>query len=279
MVSAETAARRPPRAGALRPAIIGSSSPEAEPGRLLGARVHDAAWPGGRAPATPTAAGRRAGPRRPASQRGQEGGRGDVGVGVNQAEPGVNVERDRERGGAVVLEAGQHRAVAGAEVPEHRDQQAGVPALGKPVGLEGTALGGGDDREPASSRGAVFWDEARSCQSVLRSSPSAVTSRTMNPRWDRCRAIEAAADTAASNDDAAPSPRWASRRVSRNTVARDCQGCSSRRTISSPVPGGCSASARGAGRRRGGTRATVTSSSPPVATRAAGCRRSPSTRR
>ena len=45
----------------------------------------------------------------------------------------------------------------------------------------------------------------------------------------------AAAETAHSNDDAGPSPRCATARVSRKTVARVRHGCSSRRTISSPL--------------------------------------------
>ena len=41
--------------------------------------------------------------------------------------------------------------------------------------------------------------------------------------------------TANSKDAAGPSPRWASTRASSSSVARLWNGCSSRRTISSPV--------------------------------------------
>ena len=86
----------------------------------------------------------------------------------------------------------------------------------------------------------------------------------MKPRWLRCTAIEAAAETAASSDDAMPWPRWARSRLSRKSVARDCQGCSSRRTISSPTR----AELRQCTRRRSSPRRysrTVTSSALPVA--------------
>ena len=77
-------------------------------------------------------------------------------------------------------------------------------------------------------------------------------------------AIDAAADTAPSSELAAPCPRWAVPRLSRNTVARDCHGCSSRRTISSPTR----AELRQWTRRRSSPRRysrTVTSSALPVA--------------
>ena len=76
--------------------------------------------------------------------------------------------------------------------------------------------------------------------------------------------MDAAADTAASSDDAIPWPRWARVRLSRKTVARDCQGCSSRRTISSPTR----AELRQWTRRRSSPRRysrTVTSSAEPDA--------------
>src|SRR3546814_2550208 len=47
----------------------------------------------------------------------------------------------------------------------------------------------------ASSSGAVFTAEVRSCQAVLGSSPSAVTRRTMKPLWVRCTAMDAAIET------------------------------------------------------------------------------------
>ena len=77
-------------------------------------------------------------------------------------------------------------------------------------------------------------------------------------------ATEAATLTAASSEDAAPWPRCALARLSTTIVARDCQGCSSRRTISSPTRaelGQCT-------RRRSSPRRysrTVTSSADPVA--------------
>ena len=104
----------------------------------------------------------------------------------------------------------------------------------------------------------------RSCQPLARSSPVAVTRRTAKPRRVRCTATEAAALTAVSSEEAMPSPRWAVARLSRKTVARECQGCSSRRTISSPMRaelGQCT-------RRRSSPRwysRTVTSSALPVA--------------
>ena len=45
----------------------------------------------------------------------------------------------------------------------------------------------------------------------------------------------ATAETAHSKLAFGPSPRWAAARVSSRIVARDSHGCSSRRTISSPV--------------------------------------------
>ena len=76
--------------------------------------------------------------------------------------------------------------------------------------------------------------------------------------------MEAAADTAPSSEHATPCPRCEVPRLSRKTVARDCQGCSSRRTISSPVR----AELRQCTRRRSSPRRysrTVTSSALPVA--------------
>ena len=61
-----------------------------------------------------------------------------------------------------------------------------------------------------------------------------------------------------------PWPRWARSRLSRKSVARDCHGCSSRRTISSPTR----AELRQCTRRRSSPRRysrTVTSSALPVA--------------
>ena len=64
--------------------------------------------------------------------------------------------------------------------------------VGEPLGLER-----GDWRRPrrrratrAGGAGVVRRRRGRA-RSVFRSSPSAVTSRTVNPRWDRCSAIEA----------------------------------------------------------------------------------------
>ena len=50
---------------------------------------------------------------------------------------------------------------------------------------------------------------SRKCQALVGSSPAAVTSRTVKPRWLRWTAIDAAAETAASSDEAMPWPRWA----------------------------------------------------------------------
>ena len=116
----------------------------------------------------------------------------------------------------------------------------------------------------ASSRGPVLRSASRKCQAPVVSSPEAVTRRTMNPRWLRWTATDAAAETAASSEEAMPWPRWETTRLSRKTVARDCQGCSSRRTISSPIR----AEERQCTRRRSSPwrySRTVTSSADPVA--------------
>ena len=116
----------------------------------------------------------------------------------------------------------------------------------------------------ASKRGPVLRSASRKCHAPVVSSPEAVTSRTMNPRWLRWTATDAAADTAASSEEAMPWPRWETTRLSRKTVARDCQGCSSRRTISSPIR----AEERQCTRRRSSPwrySRTVTSSADPVA--------------
>ena len=105
---------------------------------------------------------------------------------------------------------------------------------------------------------------SRVCQSLALSSPAAVTSRTVKPRLLRWTAIDAAAETAASSEEAMPWPRWATTRLSRKSVARDSHGCSSRRTISSPTR----AELRQWTRRRSSPRRysrTVTSSALPIA--------------
>ena len=105
---------------------------------------------------------------------------------------------------------------------------------------------------------------SRVCQSLALSSPAAVTSRTVKPRLLRWTAIDAAAETAASSDEAMPWPRCATTRLSRKSVARDSHGCSSRRTISSPTR----AELRQWTRRRSSPRRysrTVTSSALPIA--------------
>ena len=43
-----------------------------------------------------------------------------------------------------------------------------------------------------SSSGAVSVDSERSCQAPFASSPAAVTRRTLNPRWTRWTATDAA---------------------------------------------------------------------------------------
>ena len=103
-----------------------------------------------------------------------------------------------------------------------------------------------------------------SCQPSPREVPLAESSRVRKPRCTRWAAIEAAALTAYSREEAAPVPRWTCARLSMKTVARDCQGCSSRRTISSPAW----ALARQCTRRRSSPRwysRTVTSSALPPA--------------
>ena len=76
--------------------------------------------------------------------------------------------------------------------------------------------------------------------------------------------MDAAADTAVSSEQAMPWPRCTCVRLSSTIVARDCQGCSSRRTISSPTR----AELRQCTRRRSSPRRysrTVTSSAEPMA--------------
>ena len=113
---------------------------------------------------------------------------------------------------------------------------------------------------PACACGLSVW----SCQVDASTSRRSVSSRTANPARARCTAIDAAAVTAHSSDDPGPLPSWATTRVSSSTVARLCQGCSSRRTISSPVR----AVLRQCTRRRSSPSRysrTVTSSADPVA--------------
>ena len=125
--------------------------------------------------------------------------------------------------------------------------------------------GSGVSTARASSSGPVSAAVApASCQPSPSEVPLAEISRVRNPRWTRCAAIEAAALTAYSREEAAPVPRWTWARLSMNTVARDCQGCSSRRTMSSPAW----ALARQWTRRRSSPRRysrTVTSSALPPA--------------
>jgi hypothetical protein len=94
------------------------------------------------------------------------------------------------------------------------------------------------------------------------------TRRSENPVRAKWIAMEAAAVTDHSKEEATgivPLPAWASDRTSSSTVARLCQGCSSRRTINSPVL----AVARQWTRRRSSPRwysRVATSSSPDAAT-------------
>ncbi len=137
-----------------------------------------------------------------------------------------------------------------------------VGSASQPVSIRGR--GSACTTASVSSSGPVLSSAARKCQALLGSSPEAVTRRTVNPRRLRWTAIEAAVDTAASREEAMPWPRWARSRLSRNRVARDCHGCSSRRTISSPTR----AELRQWTRRRSSPRRysrTVTSSALPVA--------------
>ena len=64
--------------------------------------------------------------------------------------------------------------------------------------------------------------------------PVSVISWPSRPSCARCEPMEAAALTAASNEDVAPLPAWATRRVSSSSSTRLRHCCSSRRTMSSP---------------------------------------------
>ena len=181
------------------------------------------------------------------------------------ADPGVDVERDRQRRAGVVLHPAQQRAGrAASTLPKTATVRPPCAALGRASRCRGAAWCTAWTTASASSSGPVLRSASRKCQALPGSSPVAVTSRTVKPRWLRWTAIDAAAETAASREEAMPWPRCARSRLSRKSVARDCQGCSSRRTISSPTR----AELRQCTRRRSSPRRysrTVTSSALPVA--------------
>ena len=89
----------------------------------------------------------------------------------------------------------------------------------------------------ASSIARVLSSGSRVCQVVLRSSPGSgrdqADSEAALPEVDGDRRGGRRRRTRAT--DAMPCPWWALIRLSTNNVARDCHGCSSRRTISSPT--------------------------------------------
>ena len=169
-------------------------------------------------------------------------------------------------GPAVRGHAAQHRAVGHRlTAPSTRDQQAarGVDSasqlgsmqlVGRPVVTTASA----------SSSGPVSSVEVARVPGVAESRRSAVTSRTLKPRLQRCTR-----DGGGGGDGVPRARRPAGAavgdaRLSMNSVARDCQGCSSRRTISSPVR----AVLRQCTRRRSSPRRysrTVTSSALPIA--------------
>jgi hypothetical protein len=141
----------------------------------------------------------------------------------------------------------------GSMQPKHRDGEPAVAALGQPAGVELRLVDGLDDGQRLE-QGLGVEVVVAEVHELAGSSPVAVTSRTVKPRWLRWIAMDAAAETAVSRDEAMPWPRCARSRLSRKSVARDCHGCSSRRTISSPTR----AELRQCTRRRssrGGTRA------------------------
>ncbi|MBD2900730.1 hypothetical protein amrb99_97390 [Actinomadura sp. RB99] len=103
------------------------------------------------------------------------------------------------------------------------------------------------DRRATASASSSSPSNAPSNDAAADSaSPSSVTNRRFIPVRPRCTPIDAATDTACSNEPPGPSPQCARRRVSRNSVPLLWKCCSSRRTISSP----CRAVDRQCTRRR-----------------------------
>ncbi len=94
---------------------------------------------------------------------------------------------------------------------------------------------------PASSSrlrdGLITASELSSTSSKMPGAvkaPVSVISWPSRPSRARCVPMDAAALTANSNDDVAPLPTWAARRVSSRSSTRFRHCCSSRRTMSSP---------------------------------------------
>ena len=124
--------------------------------------------------------------------------------------------RGRRRGPSrrVRVHPAQHRVRrAGSTPPTTATISPPPPCLGQPAGVE-CGPGAVAARRPAPrAAGAVLRSASRKCQALAGSSPAAVTSRTVKPRWLRWTAIEAAAETAASSEEAMPWPRWATHPV------------------------------------------------------------------
>ena len=121
---------------------------------------------------------------------------------------------DRERRAGVVLHPAQHRAGRAASTAPSTAtiRPPRPPSVSQPVSRWGW-WSGCDDGQRLEQRGGVevgVRGRARRCRV---SSPAAVTSRTAKPRWLRCTAIDAAAETAASSEEAMPWPRWATQPV------------------------------------------------------------------
>ena len=151
--------------------------------------------------------------------------------------PGCDVEQDREGPGRAGLEPRQAGDVTGCRLTEDRDDQPGSGVVG---GREVEVSPGVDSWMTASDSSSISTSAGalmpRSCQRRVRG-----TLAVDEHPYDEARcppggcATEAAAETAYSKDEDGPVPRCAAARVSSRTVTRLWCGCSSRRTISSPV--------------------------------------------
>ena len=157
---------------------------------------------------------------------------------------------------ARVPHPGEHGQVVLVDVAEHRDQQArsGRPRCSQPVSMRGwVGLGQHgqrlEQRARSRRRRAVLVPGA----AVVRR-PAAVTSRTLKPRCTRCTAIDAAAETAGSREDAMPCAAVGAHAGCRGTGWPGTARAAPRGAPSARRRARCCASARGAGRRRGGTR-------------------------
>ncbi len=179
----------------------------------------------------PAAGEQRRGPGRPAVL-----GRGGA---------GGPAARCRARGPrALALPVAQRRdglGVVEVEVAEDRDEQAvahpGTRPRRRPTpGAAPSVMR--DERERVEQRASASAPESPSAARSPRAKRVAVGVDDADGVARDGRggtATLAAAETAHSNDDVGASPRCATARVSRNTVARVRQGCSSRRTMSSPL--------------------------------------------